>query len=234
MIWIKVKLVRYTPEPDKACAAAAYSTFSKKTPEALFEGLSDEKAREILKRVVGYGHHSVIEHANFTFAIEGISRACSHQLVRHRLASYSQQSQRYVKFNEMEYATPNLIKGNEQAMRIYEEAMKAAAKAYDELKSIVPAEDARYVLPNAALTNVVMTMNARALLHFFKLRCCSRAQWEIRQMSYLMLQEAKKVAPIIFENAGASCDQDGTCPEGDLSCGRWKNAGKKADPGTAQ
>jgi len=233
VIWIKVKLVRCTPEPDKACAAAAYSTFSKKGPEELFEGLSDEKAREILKRVVGYGHHSVIEHANFTFAIEGISRACSHQLVRHRLASYSQQSQRYVKFNEMEYATPNLIKSNEQAMRIYENAMKAAAKAYDELKGIVPAEDARYVLPNAALTNVVMTMNARALLHFFKLRCCNRAQWEIRQMSYLMLQEVKKVAPVIFENAGASCDQDGACPEGDLSCGRWKNAGKKEDPGTA-
>ena len=191
--------------------------------------MSDEKVEGILRKVVGYGHHSVIEHANFTFAIEGISRACSHQLVRHRLASYSQQSQRYVKFGEMEHATPDLIKNNERAVRVYEDAMKAAAKAYLELKELVPAEDARYVLPNAALTNLVMTMNARELLHFFRLRCCNRAQWEIRRMSALMLQEVKKIAPVIFENAGASCEQ-GECPEGDLSCGKWRNVRKDRAP----
>lgn len=194
----------------------------------LFESLSDEKVSGILKKVVGYGHHSVVEHANFTFAIKGISRACSHQLVRHRLASYSQQSQRYVKFEEMEHATPARIKNNETAKNIYDDAMKTVAKAYLELKELVPAEDARYVLPNAALTNLMVTMNARELLHFFRLRCCTRAQWEIRQMSELMLKEVKKVAPVIFENAGASCEQ-GDCPEGDLSCGKWKNERKNRE-----
>lgn len=220
MIKIEVRLIAHTPNPERVCAAAAWSTFSKKPASHHIENLSDEKAHDILRRVVGYGHHSVIEHANFTFSIEGVSRVCTHQLVRHRLASYSQQSQRYVKFEEgADYVTPPSLKGD--GLKLFEEAMKKAEESYKALLDAgVKAEDARFALPNASYTNIVVTMNARELIHFFHLRCCTRAQWEIREVADEMLKQVKKAAPVIFENAGASCDFYGFCPEGEFCCGK--------------
>ncbi len=217
---MKVKLLAHTPEPDKNCAAAAFTTYSKREPSDILESMTEEKAREVIKRVVSCGHHSVIEHASFTFAIEGISRACSHQLVRHRIASYSQQSQRYVKFDSVNYVTPGTIAEKKEALEEYGRAIGEAIKAYDTLLKLgIPAEDARYLLPNSAHTNLVMSMNARELVHFFKLRCCERAQWEIKELAVEMLREVKKAAPIIFENAGPNC-VNGPCPEGKAACGK--------------
>ncbi|MEM2109124.1 MAG: FAD-dependent thymidylate synthase [Candidatus Odinarchaeota archaeon] len=216
-----VKLLNYTPNPDRTCAAAAFTSWKKLSPKEIFESLTDEEAFKFLRKVIGYGHLSVTEHANFTFSIEGISRACSHELVRHRLASYTQQSQRYVKFSlsELKYVKPDTIKEsmfNEE----YDRLMLQIAEFYQKMLATVPVEDARYVLPNAACTNIVVTMNARELNHFFNLRLCNRAQWEIRELATKMLEEVRKVAPILFENAGPNCDRLGYCPEGELSCGR--------------
>jgi len=217
---MKAILIAHTPEPDKTCAAAAFTTYSKREPSAILEGMTEEKAKEVIHRVVGCGHHSVIEHANFTFAIEGISRACSHQLVRHRIASYSQQSQRYVKFDSVNYVTPHTIAEKKEAAAEYGRIMGEMQKSYALLLSMgIPAEDARYALPNSAYTNLVVSMNARELIHFFRLRCCERAQWEIKELAIEMLKEAKKTAPIIFENAGPNC-VGGPCPEGKAACGR--------------
>ncbi len=220
---MRVKLIAYTPEPEKVCAVSAYTSISEKGPADRFEEYDSKKGEKVLRHVVGYGHHSVIEHASFTFAVEGISRACSHQLVRHRLASYTQQSQRYVKFKDLDYVTPTKIEANKGAKEIFDNTMKQLADAYQKLIDLgIPPEDARYVFPNAAKTNIVITMNARELLHFFKLRCCLRAQWEIRELANRMLIEVKKVAPVIFEKAGPSCVQLGYCPEGKFTCGKFK------------
>ena len=178
---------------------------------------SSEKS---LKHALSAGHESVLEHLSFTFRIEGISRACSHQLVRHRLASYSQKSQRYVSEQDFEYILPPSISQNDTARALYEDCMKNLSSAYRALVDAgVPKEDARYVLPNACATDLIMTMNARELLHFFNLRCCSRAQWEIREMANQMLKLCKDCAPLIFENAGPSCKKLGYCPEV-KSCGK--------------
>jgi thymidylate synthase (FAD) len=219
---LKVKLLTYTPKPDIACAAAAHTTWKKEAPSDTFEKMSEEDAKKFLKRVMALGHLSVIEHASFTFSISGVSRACTHQLVRHRIASYTQQSQRYVKFeeNEVECIVPPTIKGDKRDK--FMATMKELAKSYKELlDSGVPAEDARYLLPNAATTQIFVTMNARELMHFFGLRCCTRAQWEIRDMSNKMLAEVRKVAPTIFEAAGPNCVLMGYCPEGRNSCGLY-------------
>jgi len=219
---LEVKLLTYTPNPDIACAAAAHTTWKKESPSETFEKMSEADARKFLKRVMGLGHLSVIEHASFTFSISGVSRACTHQLVRHRVASYTQQSQRYVKFeeDEIECVVPPTIQGEKREK--FMETMKLLAKSYKELlDSGVPAEDARYLLPNAATTQIFVTMNGRELIHFFGLRCCTRAQWEIRDMSNRMLAEARKAAPTIFEGAGPNCVLLGYCPEGKLSCGLY-------------
>lgn len=169
------------------------------------------------------GHASTMEHVTFTFAIEGISRVLTHQLVRHRIASYSQQSQRYVSEHDFEYILPPSIAENDEAKAKFENLMHTIRQTYDELVAMdVPKEDARYVLANATETKVLATFNARSLLNFFSLRCCNRAQWEIRQMAYLMLAEVKKVAPLLFKNAGATCVRTGRCPEGAMTCGKFK------------
>jgi thymidylate synthase (FAD) len=175
-----------------------------------------EKAKRIIKRVTGYGHVSVIEHAYFTFSIEGVSRAMTHQLVRHRMASYTQQSQRYVTYDSLKkYVTPPSIMNNMEAKRIFDEELAKISETYKKLLNLkIPKEDARFILPNAARTNVIVTMNARELRHFFNLRCCARAQWEIREAATEMLRQAKTVAPILFEKAGPSCVKLGYCPEG--------------------
>jgi thymidylate synthase (FAD) len=151
--------------------------------------------------------------------VEGVSRALTHQLVRHRIASYSQQSQRYVSMNRASYIIPPSIALDPDAKKEYETLMNQIWKAYAELAQKVPKEDARYVLPNACNTNITVTMNARELTHFFSLRCCRRAQWEIRKMAWLMLLEVRQVSPILFENAGPGCVR-GPCPEGEYSCGK--------------
>jgi len=218
-----VKLIAYTPDPEKVTAVAAYTSISKEGPTEKMKTLDEKRSKNVLRHVVGYGHHSVIEHASFTFAVEGCSRACTHQLVRHRIASYTQQSQRYVTFDELDYVTPPKIENNENAKKIFDETMRELANAYKKLVDMgIPAEDARYVFPNAAKSNIVITMNARELLHFFRLRCCLRAQWEIRELANRMLLEVKRVAPTIFENAGPSCVQLGYCPEGKFTCGKFK------------
>ncbi len=182
--------------------------------------LSDGDAQKRLAKIVGLGHLSVIEHASFTFSLEGVSRVLTHQLVRHRLASYSQQSQRYVVLGKPDYVIPKAISSNEERKKIFKEALDDVWDAYNRLIEMgVDAEDARYLLPNAAKTNIVVTMNARELLHFFRLRTCNRAQWEIRKAAKLMLNEVRRIAPTIFENAGPPC-KAGPCPEGEKTCGR--------------
>ncbi len=220
---MRVKLISWTPDPEKTVAVAAYTSISRHDPIWRWENYNPEKGEKVIRNVVGYGHHSVIEHASFTFAVEGCSRACTHQLVRHRLASYTQQSQRYVKFKELDYVTPPKIEKNKEAKAVYDDAMSKLADAYQKLIDMgIPPEDARFVFPNAAKSNIVITMNARELLHFFGLRCCLRAQWEIRELANRMLLEVKRVAPVIFEKAGPRCVSLGYCPEGKFTCGKLK------------
>jgi thymidylate synthase (FAD) len=216
--YVKVTLVDHTKNPDRICAAAAQSCYSEEGATELFETTSEDRAKRMIEKVVGMGHLSVVEHAHFTFSIEGVSRSLTHQLVRHRIASYSQQSQRYVSMDKAEYVIPPTISADADAKRLYDKVMDDAWTAYRELAQKMPKEDARYVLPNACHTNITVTMNARELWHLFKLRCCRRAQWEIRQMAWKMLAEARKAAPILFANAGPGCFR-GACPEGEYSCG---------------
>jgi len=215
---VKVKLLRYTPDPERLCAAAAMTSYKSKGTTQLFKDISIEQARNTIRRVLGYGHYSIIEHASFTFSVEGVSRALTHQLVRHRIASYTQQSQRYVTYEALEhYVTPRSISENEEAEEIYDNTLKHISDSYQRLLELgVPKEDARFLLPNAAKTNILITMNARELRHFFNLRCCERSQWEIKEMATEMLRQAKKAAPTLFENAGPSCVEFGYCPEGEL------------------
>lgn len=216
---MKVKLVAYTPNPEQVCAAAAQTSFKEEGPAELFEKITKEKAEKIIRRVVGYGHVSVIEHASFTFAVQGVSRSLTHQLVRHRLASYTQQSQRYVKIRADKddwYVVPKTCDTIEKQKK-FKERMREIVKYYeDAIADGMPPEDARFYLPNATKTNITITMNARELLHFFGYRCCARAQWEIRELANEMLKQVKGVAPVIFENAGPNCVKLSYCPEGDL------------------
>ena len=213
---MKVKLLACTPDADRICAAAGNSCYSEKSSMEIVEDIDSEK---VLGRIVGMGHHSVIEHAVFTFSVEGVSRALTHQLVRHRVASFSQQSQRYVSMDSATYVTPHTIEGNADAEKLYDYVMDDIWDAYKKLEEMgIPAEDARYLLPNGCTTNITVTMNARELLHFFSLRCCNRAQWEIREMADQMLAICKEVSPVIFKNAGPPCVR-GPCPEGKKTCG---------------
>jgi thymidylate synthase (FAD) len=213
---LKVKLLRYTPDPELLCGAAALTSSRHEGASKIIEKLDLGKARRVVRRVTGYGHESVIEHACFTFSLEGISRAMTHQLVRHRIASYTQQSQRYVAYNTLgHYVVPPSISQNPKVKKIFENTLMQISKSYQKLlEHGIPKEDARFLLPNAAKTNIVVTMNARELRHFFRLRCCQRSQWEIREVAIEMLRQAKKVAPSLFENAGPSCVELGYCPEG--------------------
>lgn len=217
----KVKLLRYTNEPERTVALAAKLCYSPADIEKLSERIGKEEVKQFVERLRDMGHMSPFEHASFTFGIEGISRATTHQLVRHRIASYSQQSQRYVKkTKQFEHIIPPTIKKNQALSRKFSAVMVDLHAAYREfIDAGVPAEDARYVLPNAAETKIVVTMNARELRHFFRQRCCTRAQWEIRNMAELMLERVKEVAPILFADSGPPC-VEGVCPEGEMSCGR--------------
>ena len=266
---LKVKIIAHTPEPDKVVAQAGKLCYSAVGVDEITQKLTEEEIARYVNMLANIGHESPLEHVSFTFAIEGISRACTHQIVRHRIASYSQQSQRYVKLEQFEYIIPPAIENNSEAKRIFIETMERDQKAYDELVDLlledilidkhaadygscireilkenpdaVPdrskvldlyaekflkeygkaekqaIEDARYVFPNACETKIVITMNARSLLHFFNVRCCNRAQWEIREMATEMLKECKKIAPALFKKAGPDCVY-GKCGEGKMSC----------------
>ncbi len=217
-----VKLLAYTPDADRVCAAAARSCYSEKSSAELAGRLKDPAST--LGHIVSMGHHSVIEHAVYTFSIEGVSRSLTHQLVRHRVASFSQQSQRYVSLNEPDYVVPDSILANPKAKAVYDKLMDEIWGTYNELEEMgIDKEDARYVLPNACTTNITVTMNARELMHFFKLRCCTRAQKEIRDLADEMLRQCKAVSPAIFAYAGPSCVA-GPCPEGEKSCGHSRRA----------
>jgi thymidylate synthase (FAD) len=215
---MNVKIIGFTPNPEKTAAMAAKLTHSKIKPEDL-DKKSEKELQSILKEVMKLGHTSVVEHSCFSFAISDVSRSLTHQLVRHRIASYAQQSQRYVNLNEPNYVIPPKIAKNRQMKKAYDKTMQEIWVHYNKLLEMgIPAEDARYILPNATCTNIIVTMNARALLNFFELRCCLHAQWEIRQLANKMLTEVKKVAPIIFKNAGPSCKSKGICPEHKKDC----------------
>ncbi|KXZ38960.1 thymidylate synthase (FAD) [Alkalithermobacter thermoalcaliphilus JW-YL-7 = DSM 7308] len=241
---MKVQLISYTPNPEKLIAMAAKLCYSPVGVSEIEKNLTDEKIEKFLNMLLDLGHESPIEHVNFTFAVEGISRSCSHQIVRHRIASYSQQSQRYVKLDQFEYIIPPEIEAIPQAKEKFIKAMENDQKTYDELVQILTKkhydnfikdgktekeakllsqkkaiEDARYVFPNACETKLVFTMNARTLFNFFKHRCCERAQWEIRQLAIQMLKQVRKVAPNVFKNIGPSC-LTGACPEGNMTCGK--------------
>jgi thymidylate synthase (FAD) len=212
-----VKLLAHTPDADRICASAGNSCYSERPSHELIDDINDPE--RVLSKIVGMGHHSVVEHAVFTFSAEGVSRALTHQLVRHRIASFSQQSQRYVPLKEPTYVIPETIAADPDSLKAYEEMMDRIWETYRKLSERVPAEDARYVLPNGCTTNITITMNARELLHFFSLRCCNRAQREIRDMADRMLEICRDVSPVIFRNAGPPCLR-GPCSEGKLTCGK--------------
>ena len=215
---MNVKLITYSPNPEKIPAMAAKLTHSKTKPEKLDES-DDTELNLILNKILDLGHTSVIEHSCFTFTISDVSRSLTHQLVRHRIASYAQQSQRYVDFKEPNFVTPPKISKNNNMKKAYDKTMKNIWEEYNNLLELgIPAEDARYVLPNASCTNIIVTMNARSLLNFFELRCCRHAQWEIRKLANKMLAEVKEVAPNIFKNAGPSCKTKGICLENNNDC----------------
>ncbi len=214
-----IELLTHTPEPELVVAAAARLCYSDASIGALLEkSRCDREA--FLEKITSLGHHSVLEHVSFSFGVEGISRACSHQLVRHRLASYSQQSQRYVSQRQRFAAvTPDSIAQRPELNQRYQQKLDEIHSFYVELlEAGIPAEDARFILPNAATTKLVVTMNGRELLHFFSLRCCRRAQWEIQQLAKQMLALVRPLAPILFAKAGPGCVR-GACPEGAMTCG---------------
>ena len=215
-----VELLYHTPDPERAIATAARLCYAPVGAAELMETMPEERVRSVLSTIMGSGHFSTLEHASYTFAVDGVSRALTHQLVRHRIASFNQQSQRYVRFADgVATVKPESVAESEEASAVFDQAIAAAVEAYGKLLDAgVPAEDARYLLPNAAETKIVITMNVRELLHFFSLRCCNRAQWEIRAMAHRMLELARPTAPFIFLDAGAPC-VGGTCPEGKMTCG---------------
>jgi len=241
---MKVELIAHTPDPERVVSAAAKLCYSKSGVSDLLQKQSDEEVERFLGILMDLGHASPIEHVSFTFGVEGVSRVLTHQLVRHRIASFSQQSQRYVKLEQFEYIMPPMIAENEEAKAIFESAMEQDQKTYNELADVLfnqyvekylneglsekkakrqaekkAIEDARFVFPNACETKIVFTMNARSLMNFFHHRSCQRAQWEIRNMSIEMLRQVRALSPTLFKHAGPKC-LIGPCPEGAMTCGR--------------
>ena len=228
-----VTLVSHSPDPQTLLAAAAKLCYADDTEHLLEQ--NPATSGKFVKMLRDLGHMSPLEHASFTFYIEGVSRAMTHQLVRHRMASYSQRSQRYVSHEEFDYVVPPqlegkaVVDGDEQvaAVDYFADTMKLISHRYGKLNEALGRtgegsnEDARYVLPNACETKIFVTMNARELLHFFEERLCLRAQWEIRQVAEKMLEHARGVLPSVFSGAGPKCIRLGRCPEGKMTCGQF-------------
>lgn len=248
---MKVELITHTPNADKIIAAAAKLCYAKSDISTLMDKLTPEKVESFLEMLSELGHESPVEHAVFTFGIEGVSRALLAQITRHRIASFSVQSQRYVDKSGFDFVIPPEIANIPEAMEEYEAAMREDAEHYTKLKSILSKahyerliaegkpeteakkaaekaanEDARFVLPNACDTRMIITMNVRSLWNFFKLRCCSRAQWEIRELATEMLRLCKEASPLLFKYAGPSC-VNGKCSEGAYSCGKMQEVRKR-------
>lgn len=216
---MQVTLINYTPNPELTIAAAARSSASQSPAEELWSKLSSPQIDNLFKQLLDSGHLSTFEHASFTFSIQGISRVTSHQLVRHRLASYTQQSQRYVPLKEYHYVTPPTISSQPKLLARYQEGLKNAHELYSQmLEAGIPAEDARYIIPQAIETQLVMTMNARELLHSCSLRLCLRAQWEIVELFESIKAEVEKVAPHLGTELKPKCYRLGYCDERE-SCG---------------
>ena len=225
---LRVTLIAHTLDPEKTCALAARTCYSGMEYDELQTLVQEKDQAAFLRRITASGHLSVLEHASFTFGISGVSRALLAQLTRHRIASFSVQSQRYVSLEKgFGYIVPPRIRAlGEEAVREFEAQMAQMQAWYVQWQEKLGKgegsnEDARFVLPNACETHITVTMNARELLHFFSLRCCSRAQWEIRAMAREMLRLCRQAAPVIFENAGPGC-VSGACPEGAKSCGQME------------
>ncbi len=241
---MKVTLLSHTPNPEKVVACAAKLCYASVSADELYDGLTQEKSAEFVELLASYGHESPIEHVSFTFTIQGVSRALLAQITRHRIASFSVQSQRYVRKDKLEVIIPPEIEACPEAKAVFERSMAQDLEAYQELAGILSErhreallaqgipekkaasmaekkalEDARFVLPNACDTQMVVTMNARSLLNFFRHRCCNRAQWEIKAVADEMLRQACEVAPTLFASAGPACYK-GACPEGRMSCGQ--------------
>ena len=254
----KVTLIAHTPDPERLIAASAKLCYSLSSIEQLMDGLDEQKTTDFLNMLTDFGHQSPIEHISFTFGIEEVSRTLLAQITRHRIASFSVQSQRYVKEKQFSFVTPPQIAQDPQAAALYQQAMQSAHASYlelserlaqknleqllaegvDEKKARSMAEkraieDARFVLPNACDTKMMLTMNARSLLNFFRLRCCNRAQWEIREVAEQMLALVKPIAPTIFAKAGPGC-VSGPCPEGRMTCGQAAQVRKKYLQGGAE
>ena len=232
----RVELLAHTSDPLQLVYAAfrqCYHTgyVADMWPRLISGDISREKQADFVSQIMASGHVSPVEHVSFTFAVEGVSRALSHQLVRHRIASYSQQSQRYVDGSDFRCIVPPAIAKNPKARERFESCMREIGAAYKDIRTFLEEdgrtgakanEDARFVLPQAAETRIVITMNCRSLLHFFEERCCARAQWEIRAMADAMLALCKEVLPPVFSCAGAKCERLKFCPEGEkFTCGRY-------------
>ncbi len=224
---LKVLLLKHTPAPEETVALAAKLCYSKSTISDLNEKISSKDQTEFIKKLMDMGHESVLEHVSFTFGVEGVSRVLLAQLTRHRIASFSVQSQRYVSYeNGFGYIIPESISAlGEEAVNEFSEQMETIQKWYTQWQKKLgnmgekSNEDARFVLPNACETRIIVTMNVRELRHFFSLRMCSRAQWEIRRMAEEMFRLCFETAPALFANAGPACLR-GKCPEGEKSCGQ--------------
>lgn len=248
---MQVKLLSYTPDPEATVACAAKLCYAQADISTVQQGLTPEKTASFIEMLRDIGHESPIEHISFTFGIEGVSRSLLAQITRHRLASYSVQSQRYVKEDGFSFVLPPEIEAIPEAKAEFLKAMEEDAAHYQRLAEILQEkhektflaqgedpkaakrkaekkaiEDARFVLPNACTTKMICTMNARSLLNFFTHRCCNRAQWEIRALAIEMLKEVRSVAPHIFEKAGPPCLR-GECPEGKMTCGQPQQVREK-------
>lgn len=244
---LKVQLIAHTPNPEQVVAAAAKLCYSAVGVDQLMADLTPEKSAKFLKMLSTMGHQSPIEHATFTFAIEGVSRSLLAQITRHRIASYSVQSQRYVRLDDFQFVIPPEVEADPKSKERFLRAMREEAAHYLSLAEALQAkhradfmargmdeksatskaekkanEDARFVLPNACETKLVMTMNARSLYNFFAIRCCNRAQWEIRALAKEMYRLVYRVAPTLFASAGPSCVATGNCPEGKMTCGQMR------------
>lgn len=241
---LHVELIAHTPTPEKLIAAAAKLCYSSSGATDIMDGLTDEKTDRFLAMLTELGHESPIEHTSFTFAIEGVSRSLLAQITRHRMASFSVQSQRYVRADGFSYVMPPAIEQDETARTLFVQTMDGLQDAYDRLTETLLArkvaqlerdgmltaktraaaekeaiEDARFVLPNACETKMMVTMNARSLYNFFRIRCCNRAQWEIRELAWQMFALCREAAPTLFSKAGPSC-LHGACAEGKMTCGK--------------
>jgi thymidylate synthase (FAD) len=223
---LKVELLSHTADPEQNIVASIRQCYSSVGAKELKEKTNKETTERLIKQVIASGHTSTLEHATFTFAIDGVSRVTEIHLIRHRIASFSIQSGRYVRRGDAAYRFPPVIKALEDK-KLYEKYLKHLENSqvlYNELIDAgIKAEDARYCQPQSIQVKIVMSMNARELLHFFSVRSCVRAQWEIREIAAQMLELVKEVAPIIFENAGPPCVSEKLCNQGKMSCGIWKN-----------